>query len=137
MNVSYNIPSLKSLRRGVIGDIRISKRSGNEIVNLQLDVESFVGFEILYIFRAEYYGRDHVIKTWNVAHCCEKSTMVKCVGGRHLRIGLQDPSRFCKPLVNVFPSQASMKLFWLLSEREKNPKRSCEQLTFPSVLGQA
>ena len=123
MNVSDDFTSVKSLRCGVIGDIWICKRSGNEVVDLQLDIETFIGFEIFYVFRACYYGRDHVIKTWNIAHCYERLTRVKYIGGRNLRIGLQDPSRFCKPLVKVCPSQASIKLFWLLKKREKNPQK--------------
>lgn len=123
MNMSYNFSSVKSLRCGVIGDVWVCKFSGHKIVNLQLDVESFIGFEIFYVCRADYYGRDHVIKTWNLAHCYERSTRVKYVGGRNLRIGLQDPSRFCWPFVKVCLSQTSIKLFLLLSKREKDPQK--------------
>lgn len=121
MNVSDNFASVKSLRCGVVGDVGICECSGNEIINLQLNVESCIGCEILYVFRAGYYSRNHVIETWNLAHCCERLTTIKHVGGRNLRIGLQDPSRFCKPLVKVCPSQASIKLFWLLYKCEKDP----------------
>lgn len=123
MDVSDNFASVKSLRCGVIGDVWICKCSGNEVVDLQRDIEIFIGFDIFYVFRACYYGRDHVVETWNLAHCCGRLTRVKSIGRRNLRIGLQDPWRFCSPLVKVCPSQASIKLFWLLIQREKNPQK--------------
>lgn len=69
-NVSMpnDLPALKCLRSGVIGVCRVGERTGLEVGNLDLDVESGIGGNILTRLGRDNDGGYHICSGWDITH---------------------------------------------------------------------
>lgn len=76
MDVANDLAVLEALRSRIISDLRIGKGSSIEVINLQLNVEIFIGLKIISLPGARDNRRHHIIEGWNVAHSYDISEVV-------------------------------------------------------------
>lgn len=80
MDVANDLAVLEALRSRIISDLRIGKGSSIEVINLQLNVEIFVGLKIISRPGARDNRRHHIIEGWNVAHGYDISEVIPHAG---------------------------------------------------------
>lgn len=112
MGVADDVAVLsKSLWRRVIGSIRVGEASGIEVGDLDFNIESCIGCNVLVVLGVDEDSPDHVILAGNFTHDCGKVNDFPLEGLLgNIPIPLQDPPLTCSPLVRVFPAQKLMKL---------------------------
>lgn len=76
MDVANNLAVLEALRSSIVSDLRISKRSSIEVIDLDLNVKIFVGLKIISLPGTRDDRRHHIIKGGNVAHGCNISEVI-------------------------------------------------------------
>lgn len=76
MDVANDLAVLEALRSSIVSDLWIGKGSSIEVINLQLNVEIFVGLKIISLRGTRDNRRHHIIEGWNVAHGCDISEVI-------------------------------------------------------------
>ena len=104
---------IEVLWRRIVGAGGIGERTELHVGNIDLDVEGLERREVVTVLGVENDSRDHPVDCGNLAHCCAGVSKELADVFREwmdIRIPLQEPSRFCRPLVTVWPEQKLMKL---------------------------
>lgn len=68
--MANNFPAAQCLRSSVVGVCRVGEGASLEVGNLNLDVESGIGSNILARLRGDDNSRNHICGRWNITHDC-------------------------------------------------------------------